>query len=298
MAAAALDAEVDKSVAGVDRREGHGAYHAKNACNKDFVEFVLDMKALFRDGDRQTILENLERCVNKRTERIKAFADIIAQKKDGATAEDIANQKSHETVRDMFNALRELVRTIDARHISNYRFVYRDGGAVGPTIELIPSPIKAEHMFVKAAKPETDETGFTMVKTKAAPAKAAPATAAPAKGGPAGQFSALAGDSKEYTDAKKKYDKELKVYEAKLEKWEESEEQREKDWNSKYKQVPKGNDKKLDEFVKKHGAEFDPNRGAPTPPEEPKREDYEGGRRRTRRKNGRRRTQKKRKTYV
>ena len=318
--AAALDAEVDASVVGAERKIKRGHYHEPDACNYDFVQFVLDMKPYFRAQRKGDIVDNLGKCVNGRSERMDAI--IAGRKGRIPTPEELREDAIHVDVRDMFALLKAQIEGIAREHIDNYRFVFVSAAQVaaeaaaaraaaiaarapipvaplpGPRIRLYPNfnPadafVRVEHLAKQA-----DAEGFEMVDNGAKPgpmAVAQPSNAAAAPAGSANRFADLENQDKKETAkeraAREKLEKAhaaaMAEYEVKLAKWnsDAAVTARRKTWDSKRNQAKTAEQLAL--FKQRNGEDFDPDKGKPEPPKP-------GGRRRTRRRHVRRRTQKK-----
>jgi hypothetical protein len=284
--AAALDAFVRESVAGVDRPDLRGRYHRGDACNTDFVQFVLDMMKEFKGKKRAFIIAALTNCIRERTARNEAFK---ARKRD-ATAEELAEDEKHERVIKMFTDLLTDFNTIHSAKLPKYRFYYKLDKEGKPSIGIYPKIAPEDIQGV--ARDFVDPSNAV-----AAPAAAA-TSASNAAAAPAGWYGVLDEETSKDRKAREAREKAMKAYEAKLATFNSDEKvaARKRDWDTKLENAKRadaqsGNTEATTRFFTNNGESFDKDKGAPKPP-------AEGGRRHTRRKNGRRRTQKKRKTYV
>jgi len=277
--AAALDAYVDKSVAGVDHPEFRAHYHRPDSCHENFATFVLAMKTNFAEKKRAFILKALENCIKERTERNAA---IVAQRKHEPTKKELADDEEHVRIIGMFKTLRQEFDTIKSAKLPDYRFYFfREGGKA--CIGIYPDIAPADKQGAVAEFQDPKRAARAAAGEGADEEEDAPAAK--------GRYDVLNEETAKDKAAREKREKAQQAYEATLAKWnsDAAVTARRKTWESKRNQAKTSEQLAL--FEQRNGEDFDPDKGKPEPPKP-------GGRRRTRRKNGRRRTQKKRKTYV
>ena len=234
-------------------------YHADESCTRDFTHFVAKVNPYFARNQRSLIISQFEKCiVDRKSDKLYKEAHAKSQ------SEWVDKDWSHHNVVVMFEKLLEKISPILEDRLNKYHLKLQPTRGKAVSIHLNKDVAHGDKV-VRHEKEGAKEVGEGVLEKQIKDEKAAADAAAAAA-------------EKERID---------KLFQSAMETWEVAHKKWTKEKNgieNKNKNRSSINPKPLLEI--------------PLEPVKPKREDFEGGRRRTRRKNGRRRTQKKRKTYV